>query len=271
VDESAYVPPPAFAPPALRVAPLNETAVLGRTSYPHGPYAQPATYAPPIQPPAAWYPASDRRPSQLDDRARRRRALAVLSSLGVVAALVTISVVLVSGAHSHHARSLSLPRSVDDYTMVRSLSGSEVRSMFVGGGTFGVIPPADLAAAHVGIYAELTNDQPNLLFIGFTGHDSPTIGAQLRAGPPSTVAGEILDGAGATTAAQTVDAGPLGGAMQCAVVDVDGSAATVGVWADADTLGILMIVGPTITAHTTAPTTAHTVLVTRDFRAAAEH
>jgi hypothetical protein len=269
VDDSGYVPPPAFAPPAQRVPPLNETEVLGRTSYPYAPPAY--AYAQP-QPPVAWYPAPGWQPPHLDVRARRRRHLSVLTSVAVIAALVAIGAVLLSGSTTTHPRSLSLPSSVDDYTRVRTLSGQQVNSMFSGsGGTFGVIPPADLAAARVGVYAELSDDDPTMLFIGFTGQDSPSIGAQLRTGPAGLVAEQVLDGAGATTGPQQVDAGPLGGAMRCAIVDIDGDDASVGVWADDDTLGIVLIVGSTITTHTTAPTTAHTSLVTRDFRAAAEH
>jgi hypothetical protein len=268
VDDSRYVPPPPFAPPPLRVAPLNEAAVLGRTSYPHGPYAQPVT--PP--PAAAWYPASGWLPPHLDDSARRRRSLSVLVSLGVIASLVVIGTVLLSGSSTHRARSLSLPESVDNYTKVSTLSGAQVRSMFTAGaGTFGAVPADDLAAARVGIYAELNNTEPSMLFIGFTGQDSPSIGAQLRTGPAGEVAEAILSTAGATSGPQSVDAGPLGGAMRCATVDVDGDAATIAVWADDDTLGIVLIIGSTLTAHTTAPTTAHTSSVTRDFRAKAEH
>jgi hypothetical protein len=269
VDDSGYVPPPAFAPPSQRVPPLNETEVLGRTSYPYTPPAY--AYGPP-QPPVGWNHVPGRQPPHLDVRARHRRNLSMLTSVAVIAALIAIGAVLLSGSGTTHPHSLSLPSSVDGYTKVRTLSGPQVNGMFsAGGGTFGVIPPADLAAARVGVYAEFSTDDPTMLFIGFTGQDSPSIGAQLRTGPASLVAEQILNGAGATTGPQQVDAGPLGGAMRCAIVDLDGEDASVGVWADDDTLGIVLIVGSTITTHTAAPTTAHTSLVTRDFRAAAEH
>jgi hypothetical protein len=276
VSESGYVPPPPFAPPPLRVAPLNETAVLGRTSYPHEPlpggaygYAPPyATYPPPV----AWYPPAAWQPRHLDESARRRRTVSVLAAMAVVTALVALCTVLLTSSHgTHRARSLSLPTAVDNYTKVGTLDGSRIRSMFsAGAGAFGSLPASDLDGARVGVYASLDDSEPTLLFIGFTGHDSPSIATQLRADPAATIAADVLSGAGATTRSTTVDAGPLGGAMRCAIVDLGGQNASAGVWADSDTLGIVLIVDSTVPA-VGGSTTAQTSAVTRDFRAKAEH
>ena len=281
MNDSGYVPPPPFAPPPLRVAPLNETAVLGRTSYPHGPFPSVAPgYAPHGAypsggygvPPVAWYPPPAWAPRQFDRAGRRRRTASILTGMAVITALVAICAVLLSSEPSaNHARSLTLPNSVDNYTKVRTLSGSQVRSMFTGGsGTFGTLSARDLENARVAVYAALDDSDPTMLFIGFAGHDSPTVGARLRSDPAANVTDEVLSGAGATTAPTTVDAGPLGGAMRCAFVDIDGDTASVGVWADHDTLGIVVIIDPTASTRA-GSTTAHTSSVTRDFRASAEH
>lgn len=256
MDDPGYTPPPAFAPPALRVAPLNESAVLGATSYPPGQYAayeQPA-WPTPSQP--SWEQA---------DRTARNRSLTVLVSLGVAAALVAVATILLTSATRHDRRSLSLPQSVDEYTKVQELSGIQVQSLFKTGGSFGAqIPLDDLASAVVGLYSEPGHVDPTMLFVGFTAQDSPSIGSQLHTDPADSVTERVLTGAGTTTPT-FVDAGPLGGSMRCARIDVDGVDGAVGVWADQDTLGIVLLLEPT------TPTTGRTSTVTREFRAASEH
>lgn len=244
---------------------MNETAVLGRTSY----APSSGVYAPP---PLAWYPPTAWQPRHLDGTARRRRTVSVLTAMAVLTALVAICAVLLSSSPAtHHVRSLNLPTAVDNYTKVSTLNGSQVRSMFTaGGGPFGSMTARDLDGARIGVYAALDDTDPTLLFIGFTGHDSPSVGAQLRTDPAASVADQVLSGAGATTGSTTVDAGPLGGAMRCAIVDLDGQHASTAVWADADTLGIVLIIDPTISTRA-GSTTAHTSAVTRDLRAKAEH
>jgi hypothetical protein len=274
--DPAYVPPPPFAPPQLRVPPLNETAVLGQTSYPYRP-PPPIAYGyvrPPAAPTTSWYPVSGWQPGPVDSSARRRRRVSVLMAMAVVTALVAICAVLLAGepGGGNHARSLSLPNSVDGYTRVGTLTGAQVRSIFpAGGGALGSIASDDLTGARVGVYATLDDSGPSMLFIGFTGHDSPSLGAQLRAAPAGTVAEQVLTGAGAAHGATSVDAGPLGGAMRCATVAIDGQDASVGVWADTDTLGIVVLVVDPATSSGTTPTAASTGSVTRDFRAKAEH
>jgi hypothetical protein len=266
VDDPRYVPPPAFAPPQLRVAPLNETAVLGHTSYPAGPYAPPLGYpAPGIAPGVTW-----QRPQQ--DQSARRRTVSVVVSVCVIVALATIGIVVSTASVSHRAHTLHLPQAFDTYTRVTTLQGSQVQSMFTAGAaTFAGIGTDDLTDALVAVYADISDSSPSVLFIGFTAKASPTIGPGLRAGPPGSIAEQVLGGAGAATGPQSVNAGPLGGAMRCATVDLGGDTASVGVWADADTLGIVLIDNSSLTTSGNGPSTQLTSTLTRELRAAAEH
>jgi hypothetical protein len=262
VDEPGYVPPPAFAPPAQRVAPLNEVAVLGRSSYPPGLYPQPAP---------AWFPPPPPPPLSEAHLAKRQRHVSVVVSVAVVAALIAIGAVLISGATARDPRSLSLPRSVDEYTQVSTLTGPQVQHVLAGGSAFGSLPSTDLDSAKVGVYSALGEPGPSMVFIGFDADESPTLGSQLHHTAADVVAAQVLVGAGAGAGVQHADAGPLGGALQCATIDLSGQSASVGVWADHDTLGIVLIVDSTLTAHGAARSIAHATHVTRDFRAAAEH
>ncbi len=76
---------------------------------------------------------------------------------------------------------------------------------------------------------------------------------------------DVLAGAGAPAATE-VDAGPLGGSLRCGKAHVDGLFASVGVWADSDTLGLVLLFDPSL-----GPSTEETGAVTRAFRAQAEH
>jgi hypothetical protein len=265
VDDQRYVPPPAFAPPAQRVAPLNETAVLGRTTYPHGPYAQPARYAPAVPTSQGWHRAPAGRPPA------RSQKWSILISVGVFAAVIAIGVALLAGSGTATIRTLSLPDSVDDYVRVSTLDGSQIRSMFATGGAFGSIATTDLSRALVGVYTNNNDGEPSLLFIGFTAEDSPSLGPQLHAGPADRVAGEVLAGAAATTTPVHVDAGPFGGAIRCATIALSGELASVGVWADHDTLGIVMVVESFRPGNFSSTSIDRTGELTRDIRNAAEH
>jgi hypothetical protein len=248
-DEDGYVAPLPFAPPAFRVAPLNETEVLGASTYP------PAE--------AAWRPARAVQPG-LSVRTRRRVTVGI--ALAVVASLIAIGTTLSSGTGSRQGRSLSLPVTVDTYSQVNHLDGAQVSSLFASvGGIFAGIVSDDLRHAVVGIYADVGDSAPNLLFVGFSAADSPALGARMRSRSPDSLAVAVLGG----TPALRVDPGPLGGAMRCGDINLDGELATVGVWTDQDTLGIVLIVD---SPPATMPATpAETASVTRDFRAAAEH
>jgi hypothetical protein len=256
VAEDRYVPPPAFAPPQLRVAPVNETTVLGHSTYPH-----PSCAAPPA---AVWQPVAR-------DRSTRRRTVTAVVSACVLVALTAIAA-MVAGTAARPSHSLRLPALVGGYNRVTTLSGRQVETMFsTGAAPFAGIGSDDLTDALVGVYADSHDMEPSVLFVGFTADASPTIGAGLRAGPSGTVAEQVLEGAGATTAPQPVEAGPIGGAMRCATMEIAGSAAAVGVWADHDTLGIVVVDETVVSAHRAAMSAQRTGALTREFRAAAEH
>jgi hypothetical protein len=200
----------------------------------------------------------------MSPRARRRVTVGI--ALAAVASLIAIGTTLSSGENARQARSLSLPETVDSYAQVTHLDGRQVETLFASaGGTFTGIASDDLRHAVVGIYANIGASDPNLLFVGFSAADSPRLGARLRAGSPDSLAAAVLG----ATPAQRVDPGPLGGAMRCANINLDGELATVGVWTDQDTLGIVLIVAAPPATMPSTP--AETASVTRDFRAAAEH
>jgi hypothetical protein len=215
-----------------------------------------------------WQSPSIPRPTPSHE-ARRRRGVSVVVSVCVIIALVTISVVLVTDS-GHRTRTLQLPQAFDNYTQATTLHGAQVQSMFSATAPFHGIGSGDLDAALIALYTDVSDGAPNVLFIGFTAGASPTLGAGLRAGPPDEVTARVLDGTSAVVTPQPVDAGPLGGAIRCAVVNLDGDDAAAGVWADADTLGIVLIAGVTPTRRSML-STQQTASLTRDFRAAAEH
>ena len=269
-----YEPVPPFAPPAQRTAPINEVQVLGHSSYaPHEqPTAmwQPSTaWQPSPYPPVAWHPAY-RYPVGGDwqqanhARASRRRSIAIVAA--TVVALIGIVGALLISAAGPTTRSLSLPETSGDYTRLTTITGSHLRSMFGAGSAFSAIPPADLDHAKVAVYGRGALQTPSLLFVGFSAADSPNIGQQLRSENSAQVTSDVLTGAGASLAPLSVDAGPLGGSLECSSVDVDGLSASVGVWADSDTLGMILLFDPALT-----PSREQTGEVTRSFRAAAEH
>ena len=80
------------------------------------------------------------------------------------------------------------------------------------------------------------------------------------------VADTVLAGAGVEANSVAFSAGPLGGALKCSAVRVAGLDATVGVWADSDTLGMLLLFDPTL-----GPALPQAGAVTRTFREQAEH
>jgi hypothetical protein len=258
-DPRGYVPPPPFAPPAWRVAPVNELQVFGRTSYP--PALQP-TLAPTAEPVPSpvWSPATT-------TRHQRPHGLSVAVVVLVAAALLVIGTVLVTTDGSSNDRhSLSLPDSAGAYTRVSTISGSQLQNVFTGSGAFGNLAAQDMDHAKVGLYVRGQERTPTLLFVGFSASESPVIGRELRTEAAEDVADDVLLGAGSTSPPLPVDAGPLGGAIECTQVDLDGEPATVGVWADSDTLGIVLLVDPA------APlSTAQAGEVTRAMRANAEH
>ncbi len=268
--QAPYEPPQPFAPPGLRTAPLNEIAVLGRTTYSASPM-QPVLPVLPMQPmpaapPAAWTAGQGwvPTPPRRGDRAARRRTVAVVVGVGL--ALVAIVAALTVGASGPAHRTLSLPDTAGPYVRVSTVSGSHISTIFGTNGTFGSIPNSDLAKAKIAIYSRGVQGAPTALFVGFDATDSPTIGRQLRSESAAQVTEQVLAGAGPTINSIAVDSGPLGGSLRCSAVHFGGVDATVGVWADSDTLGVVMLFDPDL-----GPSLAQTGAVTRTFRAQAEH
>jgi hypothetical protein len=185
-------------------------------------------------------------------------ALVAVVLFGIVAALLARS-----ADRPHH--SLTLPQTAGDYTRLSTLSTTQLRSIFAGGG-FGSLSWQDLTKAKVGIYTRSAQTVPTMLFMGFSAADSPTIGRQLRSQNSREVADEVLAGAGASTASLEVAAGPFGGTLKCSHLVVGGTPAEVGVWVDSDTLGIVLLFDPSF-----APSREQTGQVTRAVRAKAEH
>lgn len=256
-QQSGYEPPAPFAPPSLRNAPLNEVTVLGRTTYP----VQPAALPPPA---AVWAPGRGWLPNRRVDRAARRRTVAVVTALtlGLAAVIVALGI----SAAAPHQRTLSLPDAAGPYVRLSTLSASHISSIIGNNGTFGSISNSDLAKAKIAIYSRGAQSAPSALFVGFDAADSPTIGAQLRSEDATRVADTVLAGAGVEANSVAVSAGPLGGALKCSAVRVAGLDATVGVWADSDTLGMLLLFDPTL-----GPALPQAGAVTRTFREQAEH
>jgi hypothetical protein len=262
-QQRGYRPPAPFAPPALRTPPLNEWQVLGRSTYPDS-----QLHPPPAVPPGVtqWYPGQGwvPHPHKATERTLRHRTVIVVAS--VVAALLTLVGFLAITDSGPRTHTLSLPDTAGPYVKLSTLSPSHITTIFGSNGTFGSIPSADLAHAKVGVYGRGSGGAPTLLFVGFSADQSPTIGEQLRSEDSAQVTQDVLYGAGGATAPQIVDAGPLGGSMKCSNVRVDGLDAAVGVWADSDTLGVVLLFDPTV-----IPGPESTGAVTRTFRSRAEH
>ncbi len=260
---AGYQPPPPFAPPVYRVAPLNETQVYGRSSYPPGADAPGGDAA------GRWSPVTEvarqwpRIPGLPERTGTRRRRVSIAVAGAVVAALAVIAAVLVTAPAGHRPRTLTLPEAVDEYARLSTLNGAQLSPLFDDGGRLAAIPVEDLTAATVAVYGDRSDTANTLIFIGFSASDSPTVGRELRHEAAADVTASLLAGVGSTSRPVRVDAGPLGGAMRCGSLDLRGVSASAGVWADRDTLGIVLIVGFSPTEHTS--------VVTRDFRGRAEH
>ncbi|HEY2299206.1 MAG TPA: hypothetical protein VGH43_15845 [Jatrophihabitans sp.] len=260
--DQPYEPPAPFAPPAQRTPPLNEVLATGRSTYPVPPMAPPVQYPPP---PMVWQPGSGWAPYPAGPQpTARRRTIAVVSAVAVALLAIVTTLVISAAGPSRHT--LSLPETAGDYVKLSTVSGSHITTIFGSNGTFGSIPTTDLTRARVGVYARGSQSAPSALFVGFSGSESPTIGQQLRSESSGQVTAEVLAGAGAALTPLTVDAGPLGGSLRCSSVQVNGLSATVGVWADGDTLGVVLLFDPVV-----RPSLEQTGDVTRDFRAQAEH
>jgi hypothetical protein len=260
MPDQGYEPPPAYAPPLLRTAPLNESQVLGRTTYPHGPYAAwsppPASLTVTVSPPTT------------QPEARRGAMILVIASL--VVALVGAGVALgLTGGSDHASRSISLPATVSSYNR-SSDYGSQLVGMLVNGALSKAVSPEDIRNAKAGVYRNTSPGLPTgsvvpaVVFFGFNADESPGIGRRLHNRPPEEITNRVLLDIGGGAFQITWGAGPLGGSIRCGDVDIYGATASVGIWADNDTLGVV-----TIPAAGTAPLD-YMGRLTRRMRAAAE-
>jgi hypothetical protein len=262
--DARYEPPPAFAPPLLRTAPLNESQLLGRTTYPNGPFA---SWAPPAYPPP---PAVTIASTRVWSRPRRGLTVTIAACLAVAVLGVGVALGLSSGS-DHGSRSISLPETVSSYNKSMVYSQEQLLAL-LGNGVLGrPVTQQDIHNAKAGIYRNTSPGLPTgsvvpaVVFLGFNADQSPGIGRRLHNLPPSVVTSQVLLGAGGGAFQITWAAGPLGGSIRCGDVQIDGETATVGIWADYDTLGIVF----TIPSAGTAPLD-YIGRLTRRMRAAAE-
>lgn len=269
--QRSYQPPPPFTPPSGRTAPLNEVQMLGRTTYPQQhPYTAPPSAYPAASPypPVAWHP-TNQWPAGGDwqtarhARAATRRRTRLVAGAVVASLLVIVGVLLIGPSHAAQ-RSLSVPDAAAGYSRISTVTSGQLQSMFGSAGTFGGLSPQDLQHAKVGVYGHASATLPSMVFIGFDA-DSPTISRQLHSEDSGQVTSDVLASAGTTLTPVEVDAGPLGGSIKCGTVQLDGVDASVGVWADSDTLGIVLLFDATL-----SPSRQQTGAVTRSFRSAAE-
>lgn len=261
MPDQGYEPPPAFAPPLLRTAPLNESQILGRTTYPHGPYA---AWSPPPPSMTVTVPPPSTQP-------RQRHAMTTVIAASLVLALVGVGVALGLTAGSDHAsRSISLPATVSSYDRSADYS-SQLVAMLINGALSKAVSPEDIRNAKAGVYRNTSPGLPTgsvvpaVVFFGFNADESPGIGRRLHNRPPEETTNRVLLDLGGGAFQITWGPGPLGGSIRCGDVDIYGATASVGIWADSDTLGIVM----TIPAAGTAPLD-YMGRLTRRMRAAAE-
>jgi len=243
-----YEPPPAFAAPEQRSAPVD-----------------PATLAPPSVSPASWprgRPAGD-----APTGAAPQTPWRLIAAAAVLVAAVTVwgLVALMQASDGNRGtaqRRISLPSAVADLQLVRSVSGSTVRALLEQ--QLGSLGPIDDAmdTAQVGIYRVGSDGPTTVVFLGFNATDSTQIDALLGSTDANGVVEQIMSGAGARGAARA-EPGPLGGALQCAQASKNGQPYTPCVWADRSTLGLVLQIGLVDTARA-----ADTAV---QFRAAAEH
>jgi hypothetical protein len=231
-DGEGYRPPPPFAPPGLRTAPLN----------------------------AAWSAAPTAAAAATHPVGHRRRALGAVL-VAVAAAAVALTLLAVDRTTSPTLRKLSLPRAVAEFRLQRSLSQQEVDAL-ASGGAFAGFGAEELHSAKVGIYTEEGAAEPRLVMVGLSARADPDVRARLATTHSDDLAAGVLVSLGASPAA-SADPGPLGGAVECGSMGVRGQWASIGVWADRSTVGILELLE--------TRTTSATADLTRQFRAASEH
>ena len=253
-----YEPPPAFAAPEQRTEPVDPATLAPESVWPASvthesvapaswPGGWPVGGAPTaIAPPTPW---------------RLIAAVALLVAAVTVWGLVTLMQAS-GGSRSTPDKRISLPTTVAEYQLVRSVSGPTVRALLEQQlGSLGPIEDA-MDTAQVGIYRVGSDGLTTVVFLGFNAADSTQIDALLGSHDANTVVSQVMSGAGARGAAHA-EPGPLGGALQCAQASKNGQPYTPCVWADRSTVGLVLQIG--LIGTTRAADTAV------QFRAAAEH
>src|SRR5689334_21952909 len=191
---------------------------------------------------------------------RRRRALvAVLAVLG--AAAVAGALLAVDRTTGSSLRRLSLPRAVAEFRLQRSLSPEQITAL-ASGGTFAGFDATELRSAQVGVYGQDGRAEPALVLVGLAARSDGDVRSRLASTDSDNLADDMLAGLGAVPAA-SVDPGPLGGTIESGLMGGFGAAASLGVWADRSTVGVLELLEAR-SAYATAD-------LTRRFRESSEH
>jgi len=238
-----YEPPPAFAAPEQRTAPVDPATLAPASWSPGWPVAGAPTAT---APPTPW---------------RLIAAAALLVAVVTVWGLVTLMQAS-GGNRVTPDKRISLPGSVAGLQLVRSVSGPTVRALLEQQlGSLGPIEDA-MDTAQVGIYRVGSDGPTTVVFLGFNAADSTQIDALLGSHDANSVVDQVLSGAGARGATHA-EPGPLGGALRCSQASKNGQPYTPCVWADRSTLGLVLQIGLIDTARA-ADTTVQ-------FRTAAEH
>jgi hypothetical protein len=197
--------------------------------------------------------------------------MSILVTAALVVAVLGVGVAVgLTGGSDHASRSISLPATVSSYN--RSIDYSPQLVGLLGSTALGgALSPGDIQNAKAGVYRNTSPGLPTgsvvpaVVFFGFNADDSPGIGRRLHNRAPDAVTNEVLLDIGGGAFQITWAAGPLGGSIRCGDVEIYGESASVGIWADYDTLGIVL----TIPSAGTAPLD-YMGRLTRRMRAAAE-
>ena len=190
-------------------------------------------------------------------------AATTIAAIALVAIVGLFRASSLSDDGAHQPRTLSLPATAGELTLIRTVDAATVRSLLGRQiGSLGLVEDA-LDTAKIGVYGQSATAPPTVIFVGFDAASSPTIADLLHGRSPAAVVDQVLGGTSGAAPATSMSPGQLGGSLKCANADRDGTLFTPCAWADADTVAVVMRVGTVDLADVAA--------TTRDLRAAAEH
>lgn len=212
-----YVPPPPFAAPEQRHAPLP-------------------TYRPAPQL-TAGLPAVPYGLVALDPPPRRRRRLAITSALVAVLALVGLATYWLIRDDTPYRP--GIPAALDGYQRLTGPSAQQLESRMralgssLGGGRTGAV----FDDAAIGLYAHNSGDMPVLIAFVLRTSDVPD---STGPGASDRIAQELVMGGGLT--AQSYPSGPHGGVTRCGTPGLGLAAASLTIcsWSDPTTSGLLV-------------------------------